>query len=371
MAKTFGKTRHYIAFAAGLALFGSVSQAATQYTGDKLQGVPVISALDVADLSTGKHRFMFEGVEMPTGQRWYVPVIVAKGAENGKKVLLQAGVHGDEMNGVRAVQRAMAQLDPAKMAGTVVAVIGPNRSGIERIARTWANASDGGYSVDYNRVHPGKEKGNPAERHAWMLWNKLYKGNVDLALDYHTQSTGTAYPLFIYADYRNPEIKTIAELFPADQIKKDPGEPGSIETTFVENGIPAITVELGAPRTYHQDMIERGLQGAMNVLTHYHVITGQLGATAASHHTFIGNQFATIRAKTGGFAEIFVKIGDDVIKGQKVALQRNAFGDVVAEYSATVDGKVLSVSTDVTREPSASLVRILANNPAETCKNGC
>jgi hypothetical protein len=62
---------------------------------------------------------------------------------------------------------------------------------------------------------------------------------------------------------------------------------------------------------------------------------------------------------------------DDVKQGQKVALQRNAFGDVVAEYTANMDGKVLAVGTDAVREPRALLVRILGNNPAETCTNGC
>ena len=53
----------------------------TVYTGDILQGVPVISHLGVGDLAPGQcHRFFFEGVQMGTGQHWYVPVVVAKGA---------------------------------------------------------------------------------------------------------------------------------------------------------------------------------------------------------------------------------------------------------------------------------------------------
>lgn len=356
---------------AGAALLSAMAQAATEYTGDKVQGVPVISMLDVGDLPYGKHRFMFEGVETGTGQRWYVPIMVAKGAHDGKKVLLQAGVHGDELNGVRILQRAMELLDPAKMNGSVVAVIGPNRSGIERMARTWAIATDGGELIDYNRIHPGKESGNAAERQAWLMWNKVYKGNADLVIDYHTQSTGTAYPFFIYADYRNADAKTMAELFPADQIKKDAGELGSVETTFIENGIPAITVEVGKPRVYQQDMVDRGLQGALNVLAHYKVLEQKIGTTAHSHKTYIGNEMSSIRATTGGFAQILVKLGDDVKKGQKVALQRNAFGDVVAEYSASMDGKVLAVATDIVREPRALLVRILGQNPAENCVDGC
>ncbi|MGB6015550.1 MAG: peptidase M14, partial [Nodosilinea sp.] len=47
--------------------------AKTVYTGDILQGVPVISHLGVRDLAPGQsHRFFFQGVEMGTGQHWYV-----------------------------------------------------------------------------------------------------------------------------------------------------------------------------------------------------------------------------------------------------------------------------------------------------------
>src|SRR5690348_13428021 len=46
-------------------------------TGDVIQGKKVISALNVNDLERGKkHAFYFEGVQMPTGQHWYVSVIV-------------------------------------------------------------------------------------------------------------------------------------------------------------------------------------------------------------------------------------------------------------------------------------------------------
>ncbi|MGL5948489.1 MAG: hypothetical protein ACRCYV_05430 [Aeromonas sp.] len=360
-----------VAFALLGGLTTTSAWAQTLYTQDKLQGVAVIRTLDISDLPTGKHKFMFEGVEMGTGQRHYVPVIVAKGAAEGKRVLLQVGAHGDEFNGMRIVQRAMDELDPKQMHGSVLAVLGPNRSGIEHGRRHWHLAADGGELVDYNRVQPGKQEGNSAERQAWLLWNNLYRGNVDAALDFHTQSTGTAFPLFIYADYRQPEIQTLAELFAADQIKKDAGQLGSTESTFVAQGIPAITVEVGSPRVYQADMITRGLEGTRNVLVHYGVVKGALGATAKSHNTYIGNQVTTIRATTGGFAEVLVALGDRVKKGQKVALQRNAFGEIIAEYTASMDGKVLAVGTDVLREPQALLVRILGQNSDSFCANGC
>ena len=71
----------------------------TVYTGDVIQGKKIISALDVNDLERGKkHAFYFQGVQMTTGQHWYVSVIVAVGAKPGKRVALTSGVHGDEIS---------------------------------------------------------------------------------------------------------------------------------------------------------------------------------------------------------------------------------------------------------------------------------
>jgi hypothetical protein len=58
---------------------------ATVYTGDVIQGKKVVSVLDVNDLEPGKkHLLYFQGVQMPTGQHWYVSVIVAKGGQAGQ-----------------------------------------------------------------------------------------------------------------------------------------------------------------------------------------------------------------------------------------------------------------------------------------------
>jgi hypothetical protein len=44
-----------------------------------------------------------------------------------------------------------------------------------------------------------------------------------MAVDLHTQSRGTDYPMYVFADYRNPKVQIIAENLNAEQIKIDPG----------------------------------------------------------------------------------------------------------------------------------------------------
>src|SRR5690242_6908449 len=112
----------------------------TVYTGDVIEGKKVVSALDVNDLEPGKkHLLYFQGVQMPSGQRWYVSVTVAKGAKPGKRAILTSGVHGDEMSSVHTVQTVMNQLDPSQMSGTVMAVTDVSSPALESMQRRWPN----------------------------------------------------------------------------------------------------------------------------------------------------------------------------------------------------------------------------------------
>jgi predicted deacylase len=362
-----------LAVAASFA-FAAVADAATVYTGDVIQGKRVISQLDVNDLEPGKkHSFYFQGVQMGTGQHWYLPVVVAKGAKPGKKILLISGVHGDEVSPVDAVQRTMAALDPAQMSGTVTAVYDVSRPAKEGVMRMWPIAQWGGQLIDLNRVWPGNEDGgNAAIRHAGLVFNRLFKPNADYALDYHTAATGGDFTAFIFAKMGKPDIRTMAELFPIEQIKSDPGFPGTLETSLVEAGIPALTIEIGGPRSYDRRMIPLFVEGGLNVLKLHGVVPGPMGRTARDAGTFFGDAFHTVRATHGGFLELLVDLRDKVAAGQKVAIQRNSFGEVVKEYVSGVAGEVSTIQRDAMIEPGTRVVQILHDSADPKCDgDGC
>ena len=61
------------------------ARVSTVYTGDVINGKKVVSSLNTNDLEPGKkHLLYFQGVQMSTGQHWYVSVIVAKGVQAGQ-----------------------------------------------------------------------------------------------------------------------------------------------------------------------------------------------------------------------------------------------------------------------------------------------
>lgn len=356
------------AFAAALLLSG-VAQAATVFTGDKIQGVPVISQLDVSDLEAGKtHRFMFQGVEMGTGQYWYVPVMVAKGAQSGKRLLLVSGVHGDELNPIRVVQKVFADLDAAKLSGSVMGIIGPSRPGVEHVTRMWPVSNLGVNLINPNRTWPGNETGNTVERHSWLIMNRLIKGNADIGVDIHTGGNGIDFALFAFVNWKDAEARQVAELFPIDQILLEPGFDGTLEYALVRAGIPAITLELGGPRSFDATMIAAGTEGVENLFAHYKMLDQPLRQTAQDRNVFVGNTLVDHFAVHSGFTEVLVKLNDTVKKGQKVAIQRDAFGDVIHEYVADADGRVAIIGTDAIRERGVDVVSILANNVE--CESG-
>ena len=333
----------------------------TVFTGDVVNGKKVVSTLDIADLEAGqKHLLYFQGVESATGQPWLVSVMVAKGRQPGKRITLTSGVHGDEMSSIRVVQVVMEQLDPTQMAGSVMAVFDIARPALEGMQRRWPNQGRGIDLVDMNREWPGNENGTTASsRQAGLLFNRLLRPNSDIALDFHTGTTGLDCNDWIIGNRQIPDVKAIIDLFPVRQVLDSPAYPGVLHNAFTDAGIPSICPEVGAARILAPDMVAPFVEGTMNVLKHYGVVGGSIGRTAAESGMFIGNSAAPILATEGGFIEHLVALNDKVVAGQKVIVQRNAFGETVAEYASPVDGEVGAIRSDASSEPGNGLMFIL------------
>ena len=329
-----------------------------------IQGKKVISALDVNDLEPGqKHLLYFQGVQMPTGQHWYVSVTVAKGARPGKRGVLVSGVHGDEMSSVHTVQTVMNQLDPAQMSGTVMAVTDVSRPALESMQRRWPNQGRGIDLIDMNREWPGNENGATApSRHAGLLFNRLLRPNADFAIDFHTGTTGFEVTAFNIAGMDVPEIKAMVELYPVGQIFDNHVYPGVLHNAFIDVGIPSFTpgdrrCARPGPR---DDLAVRGRHDERPQAS-WHRCRAD-GTYRQGRELSLS---ATARSRSwqpqGGLVEHLVKLNDKVEAGQKVAIQRNSFGEVVAEYASGVAGEITGQRSDVSAEPGNPLAFILFN----------
>jgi uncharacterized protein len=245
-----------------------------------------------------------------------------------------------------------------------------NTPGMINKARNLVTSEAGGDFANLNRIMPGNLQGDSfAERYAGSLWDSIIEGQADFAIDLHTQSTGVAYPLYVFADFTVPEIKKMAELLAPDMIKIDKGDVGILETTLSQIGVPTVTFELGNSQVFDKAMIARGLEGVLNVLKHKGMLEGEPSPPAKP--PIIGNQAINVRANVGGFATVLVELMGAVEKGQVIATVADPFGRTRATISAPVSGHVVSIATDPLCEPGSMLVRILTTNPDPSCVDGC
>jgi len=251
------------------------------------------------------------------------------------------------------------------MSGTVMAVTDISRPAMLAMQRKWPNSSRSIDLVDLNREWPGNENGSSASRHAALVFNRLLRPNADAAIDFHTGTTGFEVSAFNIAAMDVPEVKAMADLYPVGQILDMPKHayPTTLHNALLAAGIPAICPEIGAARVLNPPMIAQFVEGTMNVLKHYGIIAGPMGRTGKDMRVLIGRGAIPIVATQGGFVEHLVKLNDKVEAGQKISIQRDSFGEVVAEYTSSVAGEMAGLRTDVMSEPGDNLAIILFDRP--------
>lgn len=347
-------------------LLAAPALAATESIGS-LDGTSIIDRLDTADLPAGQtQRFWFRAGASPVGQPWLVPVVVVKGAAAGPRLLLTAGIHGDELNGIAVLHRLAATVDPAKLAGTLVLVPGLNPPGLMQSARQFT--PDWGRSApNLNREMPGKEGGSAVADFAGRLWNRLLRPNADAAVDLHTQSRGTAYMMYVFAS--SPRTRRMAELVAPDIIKMDKGDKGTVENTLADDGVPAITLELGRPEMFDDVMIARGESGLLNLMREMKMLPGKVTPPPAS--LFVANDIVPARASKPGWARLLLPLGAAVKKDQPLAEIRDAFGRLVETVLSPADGRINMIATDPRTDQGGSVARITWWSADPACANGC
>jgi hypothetical protein len=134
-----------------------------------------------------------------------------------------------------------------------------------------------------------------------------------------------------------------------------------LHNAYIDAGIPCFTPEVGVARRLDLDTIPIFVEGTMNVFKQYGMVPGAIGRTAVDANVYIGKDAVSVLTTHGGFIELLVEMNAKVTPGQKLAIQRNAFGEVVAEYTSPVNGLIGSLRSDATSEPGNVLFFILAD----------
>lgn len=316
----------------------------------EFSGYPIRHTLKLDELPAGRiSHFWMDLVANGIGQDILVPVVVAKGKEEGPVVGLTAVVHGNELNGLKIIQRLFDQLDPKELKGTVVGVPVVNVPSILNYERRF---NDG---EDLNRIMPGNESGNRSQVYAARIMDRIVS-QFDYLLDLHTASFGRINSYYIRANLKSRVARKMALLQNAEIILNNEGADGTLRAAASDLGIHAITLEVGDPNRFQKGVIRSGLEGVYNVLAHLKVT--QEDVSPPDEAAVICPSSQWLYADRGGILEVTVDLTDHVEKGQKIGVIRDIFGKVVRTYHAPYDGIVIGKSTHPVGQTGSRIVHL-------------
>ncbi|MFK8101479.1 MAG: succinylglutamate desuccinylase/aspartoacylase family protein [Saprospiraceae bacterium] len=312
--------------------------------------VSVISSLDISLAPKGVISYYWlhivtDGMGVPIR----VPIIVARGKEEGKVVGLTAAVHGNELNGIPVIQRLFKELNIEELRGTIVGVPVINVPSFLRKKRRFIDGTD------LNHIMPGSPNGNVSQVYAWRIVNRLIK-EFDYLVDLHTASNGRVNSYYIRADMTDTTVQKMALLQNAQIIVHNPPSDGTLRGTANEMGIPAITLEVGNPNTFQKGLIRDGLTGIHNLLGDLKML--DCDVEAYDEETILCKKSYWLYTDTGGIMTVHPKVTELVKKGEIIATMRNIFGQLMKEYKAPEDGVVIGRSVNPVNQTGGRILHL-------------
>jgi predicted deacylase len=269
-----------------------------------------------------------------------LPCLVARGAADGPRLLLLAGIHGCEYSSIAAVLGFVGALDMRELQGTVTAVPVVNRPSFEQ--RTpFVTPQDG---KNLNRCFPGSYDGTFSEALARAIFDELIVAS-DAVIDLHGGDQVEALEPFSLYDESPVEdrARALAVAFGLPYVVRAPasGAPisGTTSSAAATAGVPAVIAEAGGRGLLEESAVRLLVVGLTNVLRQLEMLPGEPAPPSPAMRTV--ERFVWLRSYRGGWWEPAVEAGDEVVAGSTVGVVRDLFGDVIEEVVSPDDGVVL------------------------------
>ena len=255
---------------------------------------------------------------LPSGTKIYIESHVFRAQAPGPCALIVGGVHGDEINGIQIVRKALENRVFENLeSGSVIAIPLLNVYGFINFSR---DLPDG---KDVNRSFPGSSKGSLAARVARAMTKEILP-NADYLLDFHTGGASRYnYPQVRYTSTDDEAMK-LAEAFAPPVILQKPLIPKSFRKLASELGIPTLVFEGGEAVRIEGFSIDTGLAGMMRVLKYLDIITD------APDSQFVPQNFkksSWVRSPKAGLFIWTQQSGISVRKGEPIGIIKDPQGD--------------------------------------------
>jgi hypothetical protein len=247
-------------------------------------------------------------------------------------MLILAGVHGDEINGVEIVRRALDQgfFDHLR-AGTAIVIPLLNVYGFLHFSR---EVPDG---KDVNRSFPGNFKGSLASRVARTLTKRILPV-IDFGIDFHTGGANRFnFPQIRYTRGSETALD-LAKAFAPPIVFEKPAFSKTLRKEAHKNSKPVLVYEGGEALRLDGLSIHTALSGLKRLMKSQGMIEA---APDVNMKPKLVKKSGWVRAAVAGVFEWVKDSGQPVTKGEIIGFIRDPHGGRKKQITAPKNGFIL------------------------------
>lgn len=215
--------------------------------------------------SNGRHALVHLPVAtLSNGHRLELALHRICGTEDGPRLGVIAGIHGDEPLGVEIVRRVLLELETEAFRGELVALPVANPYAFAALTRhTPVDAAN------LNRAFPGNADGTLSEQLAHVICAELL-GRCDRLVDVHSGGN-LATVDYVYAG----SDEALAKAFGCEILYRGAAPAGSFAAYAGGLGVTTLIVELGGGQQRNEHFVQKGVRGVRNVMKHLGMLDGE------------------------------------------------------------------------------------------------
>ncbi|MDX2002307.1 MAG: succinylglutamate desuccinylase/aspartoacylase family protein [Chitinophagales bacterium] len=273
---------------------------------------------------------------LPTRTSIDTPIIVSRGEKDGPVLLMLAGLHGDEINGVEILRQLLAKNYNRPEVGSVICVPVMNIYGFLNYSR---DLPDG---KDINRSFPGSPHGSLASLVAYHTMKDILP-LIDYGIDFHTGGGQRANFPQVRCKMDDAVNQALAHAFNPPFIVNSNFRNKSLRQLAMRNNKRIIVYEGGESQRFDNDAISEGLAGARRIMKYL-----GLSKTAPDirREPILIRKSAWVRAHTAGIFHSTVPLGAMVTKNQKLGFITDPYGDFEVRLKSPSDGYVIGLNNN-------------------------
>lgn len=270
--------------------------------------------------------------KLPTHTMIDLPIYIYAAKKSGPTLLVSAGLHGDEINGIEVIRRMIGDDSIQPVAGTVIAIPIVNVYAFIYNSRNFPD------NKDMNRSFPGSEKGSLAKNLAYLLENQILP-HIDCGVDFHTGGASKMnYPHIRCEDiYNNLEH---AQAFSPPFIVASKPPDHSFRKSATMMGKSLLTFEGGESLRFDELAIQEGIRGILRLMKHFGM---KKSGPHANESILLKNSWWS-RAPHSGLFRSNIDPGQSIRKNQILGYITDPFGEFEHTIKARQSGYVIGLN---------------------------